>query len=328
MTSINLTTAPSVLVNTAVYLAIEKPERIKEQLSIHLTDHSYRPKIDDLESDWVAHIAAPAFKLHRQQQGGAPIDSFCSIGTGSGLDVLTAIEILGATRVGLTDVHEDVVATAADNVARNQRPDHPITIESGYGDLLLPLRPYQARYSVIYENLPNVPLQSAEQVADGRNSSTYVPPRTETLPALIQQQMLDLHFLALLQAKDFLLPGGALFSCLGARIPLQNFLSLGELAGFVPSFLTYSWKVQAEPELVIRDHATSQQNGFGPFYFYRVDQLQSTFAEVPLAESGKKALEIERALLPHRLDAPAAYEAFLRGERIGHTVAFLKSELQ
>ena len=328
MTSINLTTDHPVHVNSSAYLAIEKPERIKEELRIHLTDHSYRPKIDDLESDWVAHIAAPAFKAYREQQGGMQIDSFCSIGTGSGLDVLTAIEILGATRVGLTDVHEDVVATASDNVARNHNPQHPVTIESGYGDLLLPLHPYQARYSVIYENLPNVPLQSTEQVADGRNSSTYVPPRSESLPDLIKQQMLDLHFLALLQAKDFLLPRGVLFSCLGARIPLHHFLSLGELAGYVPSFLTYSWKVQAEPELVIRDHATSQRNGFGPFYFYRADLLQATFAGLSPAESGKRALEMEQSLLPHRLDALAAYEAFQQGERIGHTVAFLQSELQ
>jgi hypothetical protein len=315
-------------VDTEAYLALKNPERIKKQLSITLSDHSYQPRIDDLESDWVAHVAAPAFKILRQQRGGAAIDSFCSIGTGSGLDVLSAVEILGATRVGLTDVHEDVVATAADNVARNRSPYHPLIIESGYGDLLAPLRPYEARYAVIYENLPNVPLQSAEEVAVDRNSSTYVPPRTERLPGLVRKRMLDLHYLALVQAKDFLLPGGVVLSCLGGRLPLQVFLSLGELAGYSSSLLTYSWKVQGDPEEVIRDHAKSQKSGFGPFYFYRAEVLQKTFAQVNLAESGKNALEIERSLVGERLDSASAYAAFKKGERIGHTVAFLQSELR
>jgi hypothetical protein len=155
-----------------------------------------------------------------------------------------------------------------------------------------------------------------------------VPPRTERLPGLVRQRMLDLHYLALVQAKDFLLPGGTVLSCLGGRLPLQVFLSLGELAGYASTFLTYSWKVQGDPEAVIRDHAKSQQTGFGPFYFYRAEVLQKTFAQVDIAESGKNALEIERVLLPERLDADSAYTAFKNGERIGHTVAFLKSELK
>jgi hypothetical protein len=315
-------------VDTSVYLAIQKPDRIKEQLSLKLTDHCYRPRIEDLESDWVAHVAAPGFKVYRQQRGGAAIDSFCSLGTGSGLDVLSAVEILGSVRVGLTDVHEEVVATAVDNIVRNQNPRYPLTIESGYGDLLAPLLPRGNRYTVIYENLPNVRLQSAEEVSAERNSSTYAPPRTENLPELVKQQMLDLHYLALVQARDLLLPGGAVLSCLGARVPLHVLLSLGELAGYRASFLTYCWKVQEASETLIPGYAASEKNGFGPFYFYRTEVLQRTFSQVDLAESGENALEIEHLLLPHRLDATGAYAAFNNGEPIGHTVAFLKSELR
>jgi methylase of polypeptide subunit release factors len=317
----------SIRVDTSAYLAIQKPELIQEQLSIKLTDHCYQPRIDDFESDWVAHVAVPAFKVYRQQRSGAAVESFCSIGTGSGLDVLAAVEILGATRVGLTDVHEDVVATAADNIARNQSPRHALTIESGYGDLLAPLLPYNAQYDVIYENLPNIPLQSAEEVAIEQNSSAYLPPRTESLPKLVKQQMLDLHYLALAQARDFLLPGGAVLSCLGARVPLHVFLSLGELAGYTSSILTYGWKVQGDPEL-IRDYGYNQKRGFGPFYFYRAEVLQKYFAQLDPAKSGENALKIERVLLSQRLDPTSAYAAFENGERIGHTVAVLKSELR
>jgi methylase of polypeptide subunit release factors len=315
-------------VSTETYLALRKPARIKRRLSIALSRHSYIPRLADLQSDWVAHVAAPAFKLFRQQRGDVPVGSFCSIGTGSGLDVLSAVEILGAKRVGLTDLHEEVVATAADNIVRNHLPSHPLVIEAGYGDLLEPLRPFNTRYDLIYENLPNVPLRDAGEIAAERKSSAYLTPRKEKLPELVTNQMLDLHYLALWQAKDFLLPGGAVLSILGGRVPLHVFLSLGTLAGYFPSFLTYTWKVQADPKEMIRDHAQKQREGFGPFYFYCAEILERTFASVDIAASGRNALEIERSLLPERFDAISAYEALEKGERIGHTVAVLKSELK
>jgi hypothetical protein len=315
-------------VRTGSYLSVNKPERIPERLSIELSSHVYLPRVDDPESDWVARVAAPAFKQFRRQRGDLPIGSFCSIGTGSGLDVLAAVEILGATRVGLTDVHEDVVAAAAANVLRNHLPSHPLTIEAGHGDLLAPLRPFNARYDLIYENLPNVPLTGDGDIHAGRRSSTHLATRTEVLPELIRNQMVDLHYLALVQAKDFLLPGGAVLSTLGGRVPLDVLLALGRLAGFNSSFLIYTWKVQADPEEVIRDHARKQKEGFGPFYFYRAATLQRVFASVDEATSGTNAIEIERSLLPERLDAAGAFEILQRGERIGHTVAVLRSEVR
>jgi hypothetical protein len=318
------TLSNSILVDASRYLQIDRPQRIQPQLSVDITGHCFQPHIDDLESDWVSHVAAPGFKVYCQLRG-ADVESFCSIGTGSGLDVLSAIEILGATRVGLTDVHEDVVAAAAANIARNQLAAYPVTIQSGFGDLLTPLVPYASRYDVIYENLPNILSQDAETVAEEKNSSAYVPPRAEEVPQLIKQQMLDLHYLALLQAKDFLKTDGAVLSCLGARVPLDVFLSLGKLAGYTPSILTYGWKVQGDPEL-IRDYAHNQASGFGPFYFYRAEVLQKAFADLDAADTGRNALEIERGLQTRRMDPVTAYAAFQNGERIAHTVAVLQCE--
>jgi hypothetical protein len=316
----------SINIAAAAYLRLDKTERIKPQLHIQLSSHSYMPRVDDLQCDWVSHVAAPAFRLFRQQRGGAAIESFCSIGTGSGLDVLSAIELLDATRVGLTDVHEDVVATASDNVRRNLRPQRDVTIEAGFGDLLSPLAPYNSRYDLIYENLPNVPLQSAAATAEKRVSSAYVPPRKEALPELVKRQMLDLHYLALQQSQAFLRSGGFVLSCLGARVPLQVFLSLGELAGFSSSILTYGWKVQDDASLIYA-YAQHQKDGYGPFHFYRADQIQSVFSAIDSATSGTEALRIERELQPFKLDPAAAIRAHEAGERIGHTVAVLESRL-
>ncbi|HNX60200.1 MAG TPA: hypothetical protein PKK43_13955, partial [Spirochaetota bacterium] len=249
------------------YLLINDPERINKSVSIEVTDHCYQPRTDDLQSDWVAYVAAPAFKLIRKEQGHA-INAFCSIGTGSGLDVLTGIEILGAKRVGLTDVHQDVVITAVDNVTHNLKKGYQVAIEAGFGDLLEPLRKFNSKYDVIYENLPNVPASNEADATADRKSSTHVPPRQESIPELIQNQMLDLHYLALVQSRDFLEKDGAVISTLGGRVPLEVFIELGKLAGYSSSILSYTWKVQAVPESVIRDHADRQDEGFGPFYFY------------------------------------------------------------
>jgi len=169
------TVSKSILVDTSRYLRIQKPRRIQPQLDVEITGHCFQPHIDHLESDWVSHVAAPAFKVYRQNRGGAGVESFCSIGTGSGLDVLSAIEILGATRVGLTDVHEDVVAAAAANVARNQAAAFPVTIQSGFGDLLTPLLSYNARYDVSMRTCPTFHRRMPRPSPKRRRAPTMFP---------------------------------------------------------------------------------------------------------------------------------------------------------
>jgi hypothetical protein len=140
--------------------------------------------------------------------------------------------------------------------------------------------------------------------------------------------MLDLHYLALKQARDYLAQNGAVYSTLGGRVPLNAFIKLGELAGLRSEIFTYSWKVQAEPEDVISGYAAQEKAGLGPFRFYRAEDLQKAFANISVKDSGKRAFEIEKTLDSVKLTATAAYEAFKKGEVIGHTVAVLKSSLK
>lgn len=318
----------SIVVDVNKYLALNgATKRIKDYLSIEVADHAYLPKIEDIKSDWVAYIAAPAFKLIREKLGH-DIDSFVSIGTGSGIDVLTGIELLGAKRVGFTDLQRSVVAAAAQNVRSNIKETSKIEFEFGNGDLLQPLQNGKRNYDVIYENLPNVPLASNTKIEDKRNSGHYLEKREEAIPEFVHEQMLDLHYLALKQARDYLAENGAVYSTLGGRVPLNAFIKLGELAGLRSEIFTYSWKVQAEPEDVISGYAAQEKAGLGPFRFYRAEDLQKAFANISVKDSGSRALEIEKSLDSVKLTATAAYEAFKKGEVIGHTVAVLKSSLK
>ncbi|MBQ2559042.1 MAG: 50S ribosomal protein L11 methyltransferase [Fibrobacter sp.] len=318
----------SILVDVKKYLALEEaPKQVQDYLSVGVTDHAYLPKIEDITSDWVAYIAAPAFKLIRENLRH-DVEAFASIGTGSGIDVLTGIELLGAKRVGFTDLLESVVVAAAENIKKNLKNADSIELEFGAGDLLQPLENGKRRYDVIYENLPNVPLTDNTKIEDKRNSGHYLEKRVEVIPEFVHEQMLDLHYLALKQARDYLADKGAVYSTLGGRVPLSAFIKLGELAGLSSEIFTYSWKVQAEPEDVISGYAAQEKAGLGPFRFYRASDLQKAFANISVKESGKNAFEIEKSLESSKLTAKEAYEAFLKGEVIGHTVAVLKSSLK
>lgn len=318
----------SILVDVKKYLALEEaPKQVQDYLSVAVTDHAYLPKTEDITSDWVAYIAAPAFKLIRENLRH-DVEAFASIGTGSGIDVLTGIELLGAKRVGFTDLQKSVVDVAAENIKKNLKNADSVELEFGAGDLLQPLQNGKRRYDVIYENLPNVPLTDNTKIEDKRNSGHYLEKRVEVIPEFVHEQMLDLHYLALKQARDYLADKGAVYSTLGGRVPLSAFIKLGELAGLSSEIFTYSWKVQAEPEDVISGYAAQEKAGLGPFRFYRASDLQKAFANISVKESGKNAFEIEKSLESSKLTAKEAYEAFLKGEVIGHTVAVLKSSVK
>ena len=181
------------------------------------------------------------------------------------------------------------------------------------------------RFDIIYENLPNLPLDEDGSLETGRTSAAYIPRRSEPVPAFIKDWMLVLHYLALVQSRDFLNPGGVVISTIGARMPLQKLAGMAGEAGYEPSFLTYSWKAQTDPADLLLAYAKWQQQGFGPFYFYLADLLADTFASISLEDAGRNALVIEQELVSKRLDAVAAWKAFQGGETIGHTVAVLQA---
>jgi hypothetical protein len=308
----------------APYLRLaDAPQYLRDELVITTTERSFPPRVDDLLSDWVATIATPAFKLIRAREGVQA--RFCSIGVGVGLDALAAIETLGATQIGVTDVHEEVVVAAVANIRRNLRDPARIVLQSGFGDLLAPLSAQNPRYQIIYENLPNIPITDAGEIATARTSSSFVPPRREAVPEILKRNLLALHYVALLQARDFLALEGSVLSLLGARVPLAVLLDMASAAGYHGEIFTYGWKVQTEAEVVLTGHLAQQEAGLGPYHFYRAERLAEAFADVELATSGQRARDLEQSLAPDQLSPAEAWAAYQRGESIGHTVAVLRS---
>ena len=316
----------SLSLDIAEYLDIALPRHVRRHVDITVADRAWRPQIEDRQSDWVASVAAPALKILRAKRGDAACKAFCALGTGAGLDALAGIELLGADVVGMTDLFPDVVDAAADNVRRNLAAGHSVALHAGAGDLLQSLRASGVRFDLIYENLPNLPLVDAAKVDVDTTSAAFLAPRSEPMPQVARDSLLALHYVALVQAHDFLRPGGAVLSTIGARLPLAVLTEMAEAAGHTPSFLGYWWKAQADADDVIASYAQWQRQGLGPFHFYPIEILEAAFARLDLDEAGRNALAIEDSLRSYQLDAAAAWRLHGQGRRIGHTVAALLSE--
>jgi hypothetical protein len=313
----------SLSINAARYLGTSGIRRVKPEWEIIVAERAFPPHPEDPQADWLPAVVVPALKLIVEDRGGAR--SFASIGTGAGVDILMGVELLGASVVGATDVFSDITDAAEWNIRNNLIASHPVEVHVGAGDLLTPLAGKGLRFDVIYENLPNIPLSDAGSLEQRRNSSSFVPRRTEEVPRFARDWLLELHHIALIQARDFLSRDGFVISTLGGRIPLEYLRRLAESAGLAPRFLTYSWKMQVEGEDVLPSYAELESKGLGPFSYYPLDVLEKAFQGVSPRESGARALEIERDMLPHRITATQAWEAYRDGQRIGHTVVVLES---
>lgn len=312
-----------IIISPTAFFELPTVQRIRSSLEIGLTDRSYLPKSDDLRSDWVASVATPAFKALAQT--GAFAQRFCTIGTGVGLDALAAIEILRSETVAFTDLHEDVVDRARQNILDNLRPDVRIELISGAGDLLAPLAGADRTFDVIYENLPNIPLSEVGDLRDGQTSSTFIAKRSEHIPTFAEQYLISLHHVALEQAWPMLRRGGRVLSSIGGRVPLRQILKLAEQTNYSGNILTYMWKRQSEPEEVIGGYAAWESQGLGPFHFYPVAVLEETFEGMSVHAAGAQALAIEAALSSHEITASEALMQLRAGLDIGHTVAILES---
>lgn len=321
-----IVSSASLSLDIAPYLDVAEVRRVRPRAQIVVADRAWRPQVEDRQRDWVASVAAPAFKILRARRGAAACKAFCALGTGAGLDALAAIELLGAEAVGLTDLFPDVVEAAAANVRRNLADGQEIVLHAGAGDLLAPLRASGAKFDLIYENLPNLPLADAAQVELDKTSAAFLAPRGESMPQAARDWLLALHYLALVQAHDFLKPGGAVLSTIGARLPLSLLTDMAEAAGLASSFLSFWWKAQADADEVISSYAQWQKQGRGPFHFYPLEVLEAAFAGLDLEQAGRDALAIERDLRSYQIDAAHAWRLHRQGRRIGHTVAALLSE--
>lgn len=301
------------------------PQRIRSELVMCLTEHTYQPKVDEPRSDWVAAVTAPALQSYAQRHGTDQIRTFATIGTGSGLDALAAVETVAPDKVFVTDLHKDVVAEAQANIVRNILPDTDVELVGASGDLASPLVGSDGPFDLIYENLPNIPLPAETSLDAGQTSSTFIAQEhTGRSPSHIQDSLLELHYQFLRQARALLADHGRVLCSIGARVPLEQIFETFAAAGYHAELVLYTWKLQSEADDVVGGYASAEQRGCGPFRYVPVDRLQDAFAGADASTEVHEAKAIEQSLLPHTVTSVEAL-GMLRTHQLGHTVAVIEA---
>ncbi|PYI13888.1 hypothetical protein BO99DRAFT_371346 [Aspergillus violaceofuscus CBS 115571] len=315
-----------------------KPRHVSSSFKISLSDLSYQPKVERPTADWAVTAAFQAFRSF-QVAGYSPVRRFATIGTGSGTDAVGALEVFfpELTSVTMTDLSPEVVATAKMNlisaVHDSRKTIQTVALEATAltGYCLEPLKG-QPVFDLIYENLPNIPLPEGATLLEEQTSSTYFSAADlpYQIPPFVASALLDLHYTSLVQARVFglLSPSGVVLSSIGGRVPVAKMLALADAAGYAGRTLSMSWKEQSEPDSVIGGYATQQQKGLGPFYFYRTTTLRRVFHGRTPAGAALWALQIERELLPERIDAITALKLHHEGVELGHPVVVMASVLR
>ncbi len=321
------TATKNIEVNTDDFLANDLfAQLLKKNLVLKITENTYPPKVSSNKSDWVVTVALPAFQAYQKKYPDM-VKHFCSIGTGCGVDLLAAIEVFNPTSVTFTDLHESVVEIARKNVEANLINESLVSLKGLTGSLASPLVEAKMKFNLIYENLPNIPLPDDIDILNSINSASYINVSDSNLQEIgtISNDLTELHFLFLQQAKETLYENGCVISSIGARRPLKNILEMPKYAGYNTRLLTYTWKIQSEAEEVLMGYAEQESKGKGPFYFYEVNVLEDMFSNYNPVEAANKAFAIEAILEKSKITATDGIELSKKGMSIGHTVAALKS---
>lgn len=304
---------------------------LHERVFIQGNENTYRPKSENILYDWVNRVALEALLAYRDQltEQGKVVRTFCTLGTGTGCDALAAIEILNPAQLVITDLHSSVVQLAASNITANVVRGVPVEVGSEVGSLCTPLLGKNYQFDLVYENLPNLPLDDEQSVLSGQNSSSYyTSSQFRDIPAAVRECRLVLHFAALLQAKELLAKQGAVLCSIGARCPIDDILGMVRAAGYEATPLIYTWKMQSEPEDIIGGYAAAQAETGRRFVFYTQETLEEVFGSHTPSSAAAEYAAIERQLKPFEIDAIRAMDLLREGQSLGHAVVVVKATPQ
>ncbi len=313
----------------SIFSALMPTAQIRSDIELSIDEHAYLPKVEDPKYDWVARAAIPALRVlgAKLAAQGHAVRDFCTIGTGTGTDALAAIEILKPRELVVTDLHQSVVEQALTNIRRNVLRQNDVIVRGEVGDLCAPLLEAGYKFDLIYENLPNIPVALDIDLLSGRNTSSFYRADGEDAPGWVRDDLLELHYRFLKQARSLLHEGGSVLCSIGSRRPLRSILDMVHAANYEPEILIFTWKMQSEAEEVIGGYVRQQrQSPHTPFSFYDAEILEKVFDQASPFVGASRAFEIEAQLKPHALDAERALEAVRNGRPIGHSTTVVRAQ--
>jgi methylase of polypeptide subunit release factors len=254
-------------VDATAYLAPLPRRRVRRPVRLRLTDDSY-PLEPTPEQSWLP-VAFRAFaELDRRMH----VEDLLILGTGNGLDALGAAEIFDLRALTVTDLHASSLSVARENVIAHLMRPAGMRLDFRAGDLLSCVPPGQ-RFSLVYENLPNLPATPAVDLRRGTLGGRFFDASALEVPALFGAYRLALHHQCLLDARPHLRDGGGVLTAIGGRMPHDVAFGLHRACGYRPRLVAFDVKLQVEPELVVPPYRRAEAEHGVPFTFYAPEAI-------------------------------------------------------
>lgn len=273
-----------------------------------------------------------AEKLRREDKC---VQSFASIGTGAGLDVVGAeqiffpaflsgyqAEIFKPSLLVGTDVHPGVLPLAEENVRKN------IDLKSAdirmlLGSLCTPLREAGLKVDVLYANLPLIP-DGPAHILDGMRSSTFVDrDLLKDVPPLYTKHLLGMKYALLQDAHDCLTESGSVVLNLGGRVSIPLVHRMFTECGYSYDELVTMLKVQSQPEEVLPGFVAAEQKHGIAFEFYWMESEPQKYTPKVYINDIYSESFLKRN---KRVSATEALALHSKGEKIGHIVRVIRGQ--
>lgn len=279
-------------------------------------------------SAWIANIAvshdhwlAYAFQGFQElKEQGFPVKHFVSIGTGSGIDAIGALEIFRPKTVTVTDLAPSILSRAKENLTCYQaNGGQTATINYGLGDLCNPLGNQLA--DLIYANLPNLPVPPElkdKLMENGISAAFYDPETVADIPDKFKRYLLTLQYAFLRQAKKNLKPDGRIALNLGARVPLSLIEDLFISTGYRVKPLTFCLKLQTRAIESIKSYADFERKDT-VFAYYRYNESMQKIDE----NQPRSAQDLVNLLKHQQISASKALSLAEKGELVGYVAMLL-----
>jgi hypothetical protein len=288
---------------------------------LRLTEDSY-PLEPSPEQSWLP-IAFRAFAHLARRIAVADV---LIVGTGNGLDALGAAEILDPDTLTVTDLYEESLSVARENVLAHLNETAPIDLSFYAGDLLSCV-PAQRRFSLVYENLPNLPAPEDLELRRGTIGGRFFQASELEVPERYATRLLALHYRCLQDARPRVRRGGGVLTAIGGRVPQDVVFAMHRACGYGPELIAFDVKLQVEPGLVIPPYSRAEIQSGVEFTFYAPEAIKLVAESRRAGLDGRELADaIAGDLRRLSMSAREAEEHTHRGKPVAHSVLMVFGE--
>ena len=167
-----------------------------------------------MQNTWLSIALEGIGTLFAQRGTSESWNDIAVLGTGNGLDVVGISRIVQPRTVVASDIHPKALEAARWNIANYVGEKCRVAVlESDlFGNY-----PPEAKFDLIYENLPNIP--DGKELFEGIRSASCFEPRPPRPQTSYDRHLLTLHHDFLVQARPRLRPSGWVVGVIGGRVP-------------------------------------------------------------------------------------------------------------